>query len=122
MSRLALYLLGPPRVERDGVLLKLGARKNVALLAYLALTGDSPTREALTALLWPEWEPSRARAGLRRNLSLLRSALGNEWLAAEREGIGLDPQADLWLDVHAFRRLVGAWQGHGHGVEQVQDT
>jgi len=30
-------------------------------------------------LLWPELEPSRARAGLRRNLSVLKKALGGEW-------------------------------------------
>lgn len=119
MSRLALYFLGPQRVERDGVVLKLGERKNVALMAYLAVAGGSHTREALVALLWPEMEPSRARAGLRRNLSLLQSALGGEWLAAERESIGLDPHADLWVDVHAFHSLLGAWQEHGHRAEET---
>ncbi|MGD9100434.1 MAG: SARP family transcriptional regulator, partial [Anaerolineae bacterium] len=72
MSRLKLYLLGPPRLERDGVPLEFNMRKNVALVAYLAVTGYSHTREALVTLLWPELEPSRARAGLRRNLSVLR--------------------------------------------------
>jgi hypothetical protein len=39
MSQLALHLLGPPRVERDGVTLKFRYRKNLALLAYLAVAG-----------------------------------------------------------------------------------
>ena len=38
MSRLALFLLGPPRLERDGVALKFRYRKHLALLAYLSLT------------------------------------------------------------------------------------
>ncbi|MFN2156066.1 MAG: BTAD domain-containing putative transcriptional regulator, partial [Anaerolineae bacterium] len=119
MSRLALYLLGPPRVERDGETLDLGARKNVALVAYLALTGEAHTREALVTLLWPELEPSRARANLRRNLSLLRSALGTEWLDTDRERVGLNPYGDLWLDVRAFRALLAGWRKHGHGQDEV---
>ncbi|MFL7812002.1 MAG: BTAD domain-containing putative transcriptional regulator, partial [Anaerolineae bacterium] len=119
MPRLALYLLGPPRVERDGEALDLGARKNVALIAYLALTGEAHTREALVTLLWPELEPSRARANLRRNLSLLRSALGTEWLDTDRERVGLNPYGDLWLDVRAFRALLFGWRKHGHGQDEV---
>jgi predicted ATPase/DNA-binding SARP family transcriptional activator len=119
MSRLALCLLGPPRVERDGEALDLGARKNVALIACLALTGEAHTREALVTLLWPELEPSRARANLRRNLSLLRSALGTEWLDTDRERVGLNPDGDLWLDVRAFRALLAGWRKHGHGPDEV---
>ena len=42
MSRLALYLLGPPRVERGGEPLKIAGRKAVALLAEhaAAVTGE----------------------------------------------------------------------------------
>ncbi len=70
MAQLALYLLGPPRLEGDGTPLKIDARKNMALLAYLAVTGESHSREAVLTLFWPELEPSRARSGLRRNLSV----------------------------------------------------
>ena len=77
MSNFRLSLLGAPCLERDGVPLGLGARKNVALIAYLAVTGVSHSREALITLLWPELEPSRARGGLRRNLSELKKALGD---------------------------------------------
>ena len=37
LSRLALYLLGPPRIERDGVVVKLDRRKPIALLACIAV-------------------------------------------------------------------------------------
>lgn len=124
MSRLALFLLGPPRLERDGVPLRFDTRKILALVAYLAVSrlrneGAGFTRESLVALLWPELEPSRARAILRRNLSLLRSALEGEGLAVDGQMVGIDPQADLWLDVAEFQRLVRAWEGHAHPREEV---
>jgi ABC-type oligopeptide transport system substrate-binding subunit/DNA-binding SARP family transcriptional activator len=114
MSSFKLSLLGPPHLDRDGVPLELNIRKNMALVAYLAVTGESHTRETLITLLWPELEPSRARANLRRNLSVLRKALGGECLVVDRETVGLDPSADVWLDVDQFHSLLLAWQGHGH--------
>jgi predicted ATPase/DNA-binding SARP family transcriptional activator len=114
MSGLKLYLLGPPRLERDGVPLEFDTRKNMALIAYLAVTGEGHNREALITLLWPELEPSRARAGLRRNLSVLKKALGGEWLVVERETIGTDPHADFWSDVDQFQDLLTSCRGHGH--------
>ena len=116
MSALELYLLGSPRLVRDGVALAFDSRKNLALTAYLAITGQSHTREALITLLWPELEPSRGRAGLRRNLSVIRKALDGEWLVVDREIIGCDPGADFWLDVAQFRVLLRA---HGHPEEEV---
>ena len=114
MPGLKLSLLGPPRLEIDGVPIEFKMRKNLALVAYVAVTGESHSREELVTLLWPELEPKRARSGLRRNLSLLRRALGGEWLVADRESVGLDPSADLWFDVERFRALLQAWQDHGH--------
>lgn len=119
MSSLKLFLLGPPRLECDGVLIEFNTRKNVALIAYLAVMGETHTREALTTLLWPELEPSRARAGLRRNLSTLRKALGGEWLVVDRETVGMDPDANFWLDVDQFRALLQAWQDHDHSEADV---
>jgi DNA-binding SARP family transcriptional activator len=76
MSRLNILLLGPPRFERDGQPLDIDTRKSIALLAYLALTGEAHRREALVTLLWPEAEPRQGRAILRRNLSVLNKTLG----------------------------------------------
>lgn len=44
MSTLALYLLGPPRLELDGEPVQIGRRKAVALLAYLATEGGRHSR------------------------------------------------------------------------------
>jgi DNA-binding SARP family transcriptional activator/predicted ATPase len=77
MSRLCLYLLGPPRIERDGVSIRVDTRKAIALMAYLAVTKENHRRAALVNLLWPEYDRTRGRAALRRTLSALRKALGD---------------------------------------------
>jgi predicted ATPase/DNA-binding SARP family transcriptional activator len=124
MARLELFLLGMPRLRRDGVLLKLNTRKMMALVAYVAVSalearGRRLRRASLVALLWPDLEPSRARAAFRRDLSLLRKALRGEWLEADRESVGTDPEADFWLDVDQFNRLLRACGTHGHPPEEV---
>ena len=45
MLGLRVFLLGTPRFECDGTALELGRRKNVALIAYLAVTRQSHSRE-----------------------------------------------------------------------------
>jgi DNA-binding SARP family transcriptional activator len=124
MARLEFFLLGPPRLQRDGVPLQFDRRKVVALAAYLAMSsleaeGRHLSRVSLVTLLSPDLEPSRARAVFRRNLSLLRRALEGEWLVADRERVGTDPEADFWLDVAQFTRLVHACETHDHPREQV---
>jgi predicted ATPase/DNA-binding SARP family transcriptional activator len=124
VSSLELFLLGSPRLERDGRPVELQYRKNVALLAYLAVAGQGPgseryTRESLITLLWPELEPSRGRANLRRNLSVLRKALGAEWLLTDRETVGLNPTAELWVDVQRFRSRLRDWREHSHPEDDV---
>ena len=94
VSRLALYLLGPPQIERDGEPVKMDRRKAIALLAYLAVTGESQRRDSLVNLLWPESDSPRGRAALRRTLYALNKALASDWLAVDREVIGLQPDAD----------------------------
>jgi DNA-binding SARP family transcriptional activator len=109
-----LFLLGPPRLKRAGLPLEIDARKTMAFLAYLAVTGEIHSRETLLALLWPEFEPRRARNVLRRNLSVLNKMLDGQWLVVERDIIGLDERTDAWLAVTQFRRLAQSWQDHNH--------
>jgi predicted ATPase/DNA-binding SARP family transcriptional activator len=124
MARLELFLLGPPRLQRDGALLQFDTRKIMALVAYVAVSGLEAkgrrlSRASLVALLWPDLEPSRARANFRRSLSLLRKALKGEWLEVDRESVWTDPEADFWLDVDQFNRLLRACGTHGHPPEEV---
>ena len=127
-SPLALYLLGPPRIERDGVPVRLDRRKAIALVAYLAVTGHSHRRDSLVNLLWPDYDSSRGRAALRRTLYTLRNALGSDCLAVDRNQIGLVPAADpstssrqqaVWVDVDQFHQHLAACEAHGHPASEV---
>ncbi len=123
MSILKLHLLGAPRLERDGVSLELKRRKAIALLAYLAVTENIHSREALATLLWPNYDARRGRTFLRRELTAINRVLGEGWLAADRETVGLERQVnpstsaggqDLWLDVARFQQLLDVVQTHDH--------
>jgi len=119
MSGFRLLVLGPPHVERDGAPIDVGRRKTLALLVYLAVTGQPHRREELAALLWPEHDESRASAYLRRALWSLKQALGEDSVLAEREHIGLAQRPELWIDVQQFRQSLAERQRHPHAAEVV---
>jgi len=102
VTELVVHLFGAPQVTRDGVPVTFDTRKAVALLAYLAVTGRPQRRESLAALLWPESDQSRARAALRRTLSV-SGAVGPA-LVVGRGEISLDPTLTS-SDVSEFIRL-----------------
>ena len=66
MTHFTLYVLGPPRLERDGSPVTVPRRKVMALLVYLALTPEGCSRDTLAGLLWPDDDQGSARADLRR--------------------------------------------------------
>lgn len=119
MSRLELFLLGPPRLERDGVRIDISRRKATALLAYLATTRQSHSRDALATLLWPDADQRHARAALRRVLSDLNQTLGEFWLESTADSVALNANAPVWVDVEAFHALWEDCQSHGHPVDQA---
>ena len=51
MSEVRLYLFGTPRIEYQGTPVKIERRKAFALVAYLALTGQPQSRDAVAAML-----------------------------------------------------------------------
>jgi predicted ATPase/DNA-binding SARP family transcriptional activator len=118
-SRLSLFFLGHPQIERDGVPIKVDTRKGVALLCYLAVTGQSPSRDVLTNLLWPEYDQAHARNDLRYTLSTLNKALGGSWLEVEKDSVGLKRGEGLWVDVDQFHRHLSECQTHGHPLAEV---
>jgi predicted ATPase/DNA-binding SARP family transcriptional activator len=101
MSRLKLFLLGPPRVELEGVPVEIKRRKGLALLSYLAVTNERQPRETLATLLWSESSHRRARKALRRDLSELNLALAGAWLEADQASVGL--RSGFWLDMAQFQ-------------------
>jgi ABC-type oligopeptide transport system substrate-binding subunit/DNA-binding SARP family transcriptional activator len=112
MSQLTIRLFGPPRVELDGKEVHIPRRKALALLAYLAATGRTHSRDVLAALLWPEYDQSGARAELRRMLSSLSRTIGHERLLVDRDTAALDMNAGLWVDAQSFEEAVAACAEH----------
>jgi len=121
MARLALTLLGGFQAGLDGgPTLRVRTRKAQALLAYLALpAGYAHPRDKLAALLWGDLPPARARAGLRRALFDLRSALARADVSALRldsETARLD-DGTVKVDVAAFETRVA--EGTPAALEQA---
>lgn len=102
---IAVSLLGPPRVERDGRRVAFETRKALALLALLALAERPRTRDGLADMLWPDQDPERARGALRRTLSDLRSGIGPDLLEANHDQVRLVTGPQLSVDVVRFREL-----------------
>ena len=115
---LSISLIGPPVVTVDGVPLAVDTRKATALLAYLAVSGAPARRDTIVGLLWPETDPDRARATLRRTLSTLRSALDGRWLVTEGDTVRLETEG-TWLDVLELTRLLAECTTHGHGPSET---
>ncbi|GAB4427396.1 MAG: hypothetical protein Kow0031_07420 [Anaerolineae bacterium] len=106
MTAAKLFLLGAPRLEKEGVAVVFDTRKALALLAYLAVSNAPVARDTLTGLFWPEYSQSRARANLRRTLSTLAKGLGQAGLALDGDTISLRQDSGLWVDAVAFTTLL----------------
>ena len=104
-ARLRVRLLGTPRIERGGEPVEPDTRKAIALLAYLAVTGQAQGRDRLAVLLWPEADTERARGALRRTLSALRGVVGAEHLRTDGLKVALD-LGGTDCDVVRFRSLL----------------
>lgn len=100
---LALELLGPVMLRRDGAALPLTIRKTSALLVLLALAGPTPRARA-AALLWPDLDETVGRRNLRRELARLREIGAPDAVRAEGDRLSLAPE--LPLDVTGFRRAL----------------
>lgn len=104
MQNLTISVLGPPQIALDGAPVGFDTRKAIALLAYLVCTRRAHSRDALAALLWPEY--ADARNGLRRTLSTIQHVLGSGWLVVEREQVAVVAQPGLHLDVADFESRI----------------
>jgi predicted ATPase/DNA-binding SARP family transcriptional activator len=112
---LALHLLGPPKLELENAPVTVDRRKTLALLAYLALNRGGHKRDFLSALLWPDYDQSKAFTNLRHTLWETGQAIGEGWVTADHETIGLIADANhsatpqervIWLDVARFESLI----------------
>lgn len=105
---LRLYLFGTAQLERNDEPIALRPRKAVALFVYLVVTAQRHSRDTLATLLWPESSQKNARASLRRTLYQLNQVLPADTISATTETIEINSDADLWVDVSAFRQHVAA--------------
>ncbi len=119
MAGLKLFLLGPPRIELEGAPVDIQRRKALALLVYLAVSGQAHSRDSLATFFWPELDQQRGRAYLRRDLAALNTSLPGNWLLADRETVELNREAGPWLDAEQFHHLLVACREHSHAPEIV---
>ncbi len=122
MPQLSIHLFGQPQVKVDNKIVDITRKKAVALLAYLAISGQAHSRDALATMLWPEADQSRARAGLRSALWALNQTEVGAWLVVDVETVGLaggkpgssDAHPAPVVDVDQFRAFVQAARSHDH--------
>ena len=118
MAALTLSLLGPSQIARaDGTAL-VRVRKELALLAYLAVESRHPhSRDTLLGMFWPESPEESARNSLRVALANLRAALGEAggpYLSTSRHSVQFNGDSDHTLDVAAFGALLAKCHAHRH--------
>lgn len=76
-SELRISVLGPLRLQVDGVEVEVPGPKRRAVLAMLAMAAPDPvTVDQLVDAVWPEELPGSARAALHSHVSRLRRHLG----------------------------------------------
>jgi len=125
MPPLRIYLFGVPRIEFQDTPLHLPRRKSVALLAYLVTTGQAHSRDSLATMFWPEYDQSKARANLRRELSRIKTTINEDLFTSDREQVALKQDEDRWLDLAAFQSGLRAAQEllsiqpAAHGEEKI---
>jgi len=110
MTGLQIALFDGLKITGGGITDRaLMTRKTRALIAYLALRGDSgQSREKLAELLWSNSAEEQARANLRQSLSSLRKALNSDGavsLVADSDQISLAGPG-IEVDVALFEQLV----------------
>jgi predicted ATPase/DNA-binding SARP family transcriptional activator len=129
-TRLALYLLGAPRLELDNAPVTADRRKTLALLAYLAVNRWQHHRDHISALLWPDHDQPKAYTNLRHILWEVQQLIGEGWVVARRDTIGLIPEADhssspsgagrtIWLDVARFKALINESRAQKEAARRI---
>jgi predicted ATPase/DNA-binding SARP family transcriptional activator len=119
MTRLSISLLGNPQISLDGALVKVSIQRTLPLLAYLALTGKSQTRETLANLLWSDSSLTHALASLRTTLWRLKSTGLEDWIKLENNEISLNNQKTIEVDVLEFKAYITKCASHGHPPSQI---
>jgi DNA-binding SARP family transcriptional activator/predicted ATPase len=119
MPHLRISLLGTSQITVDGTLLKITTQRVIPLLAYLAINGNSQTRDKLANLLWSEGNLSNTLASLRTTLWRMKSAGLDDWIKLEEDKIYLNYEKNIEVDVHDFIQKLKSCSNHGHSPSQI---
>jgi len=107
-----LRLFGPPEAVVDHRPEHLD-RKPLALLAYLAVTGQPAGRAAMAALLWPEALPNQALVNVRKAIWAVKAVLGTDALIVNRASGTLRLGTAVTVDAVTFESRLAAVRHHG---------
>ncbi len=106
VQTLELQLFGLPQITLAGEPIQaLLANKARAMLFYLAVNGQTYTRDAVVALLWPEAAEEQGRRNLRELLFATRKWL-SPYLMITRQTIAFNQASAYRLDVQLFRQAL----------------
>jgi len=120
VALLRARLFGKFRAEIDDrELTGLGSSHTRELICYLLVYRNRPhPRETLASLLWDTQSTAQARKNLRQALWQLQAILtahtvdhAQAWLDIDPEWVGVNPEAELWLDVAEFEAAFGMVRG-----------
>ena len=117
-----LTFLGPPQIVRDGQPVTVQRRKSLALLAYLAVTGQAHSRDALATLLWPDLDQAHGHTVLRSVLADLHRALGADAFSAAGDQVAWRGGPDVTADVVRFRALAAEVAAHHPAASPLCDA
>ncbi len=107
---LKISLLGVPQIHTNGLSLStVITGRELALLAFLAVTGKSHDRSTLVDLLWNDVSEQQALKNLRNVLYSLRKSIGS-YLDITRQKLALVADNSYWLDVTIFNNYWSAPQ------------
>lgn len=100
---LQMRFLGGLQISLDGRSVSDGLPvKALALVCYLADTGETHARSSLAALLWSDFSEERARGNLRDTVAVLRRSALEPYLEMTRRTLCFNADSPYRLDTAAF--------------------
>jgi len=127
-SEFHFFVLGPVRVRRSGIEVKLGSPQQRAILAVLmAKLGNPVPTDKIAEVVWCADPPPSAANVIHRHIGAIRRLLeprlperaAGRWLSRSANGYQLDARSDA-VDLHRFRELVRRARSDGAAGHRAQ--
>ncbi|MEZ4831548.1 MAG: BTAD domain-containing putative transcriptional regulator [Caldilineaceae bacterium] len=131
MDMLHISLFGAFHIHsNNGSIIDVGPRRCQELLSYLLLhRHQQQDREKVAALMWRDSTTAQAKRYLRQTLWQLQSAQQpstapiRDLLSVDHEFLGINPEAQYWLDVAVFEQAICAHHdtlGQALNTQQIE--